>query len=60
MKEAWTLEVTLAINLKMSIFEMLVTWSLFQKFYSHIDSNSGEKFEDMFLFKMASKGTFLS
>ena len=60
MKEAWTLEVILAINYKISIFERSVTCSLFQEFYSHIDSNSGEKFEDMFLFKIASKGTFLS
>ena len=27
--------------------------------YSHIDKNSGEKFEDMFLVKIASKGTSL-
>ena len=31
----------------------------FQELYSHIDKNSGEKFEDMFLVKIASKGTFL-
>ena len=27
---------------------------------SHIDKNSGEKFEDMFLFKIACKGTSLN
>ena len=32
----------------------------FKKLYSHIDENSGEKFEDIFLVKMASKGTSLS
>ena len=32
----------------------------FQESYSHIDKNSGEKFEDMFLVKIASKGTSLS
>ena len=31
----------------------------FQELYSHIDKNSGEKFEDMFLVKIASKGTSL-
>ena len=31
----------------------------FQELYSHIDKNSGEKFEDMFLAKIASKGTSL-
>ena len=31
----------------------------FQGLYSHIDKNSGEKFEDMFLVKIASKGTSL-
>ena len=29
----------------------------FQELYSHIDKNSGEKFEDMFLVKIANKGT---
>ena len=28
-----------------------------QESYSHIDKNSGEKFEDMFLVNIASKGT---
>ena len=32
---------------------------LFQELYSHIDKNSGESFEDMFLVKIASKGTSL-
>ena len=32
----------------------------FQELYPHIDKNSGEKFEDMFLFKTASKGTSLT
>ena len=31
----------------------------FQELYSHIDKNSGEMFEDMFLVKIASKGTSL-
>ena len=31
-----------------------------QELYSHIDRNSGEKFEDMFLDKKANKGTSLS
>ena len=31
----------------------------FQELYSHIDKNSGEKSEDMFLVKLASKGTSL-
>ena len=31
----------------------------FQELYSHIDKNSGKKFEDMFLVKIASKGTSL-
>ena len=32
----------------------------FLELYSHIDKNSGGKFEDMFLVKIASKGTSLS
>ena len=44
----------------MSIFERSVTCSFFQELYSHIDKNSGEKFEDMFLVKLANKGTSLS
>ena len=32
----------------------------FQELYSHMDKNSGEKFEDMFLVKIASKGTSLN
>ena len=31
----------------------------FQELHSHIDNNTGEKFEDMFLVKIASKGTSL-
>ena len=41
MKEAWTLVVILAINLKCPFFERSVTCSLFQEFFSHVDSNSG-------------------
>ena len=40
---------------KMSIFERSVTCSFF-----HVDKNSGGKFEDMFLVKIASKGTSLN
>ena len=32
----------------------------FQELYSHINRNSGEKFKDMFLVKIASKGTSLT
>ena len=32
----------------------------FQELYSHIDKSSGEKFEDMFLVKITSKGTSLN
>ena len=42
---------------KMSIFQRSVTCSFFQELYSHIDKNSGEKFEDMFLVEKASKGS---
>ena len=45
---------------KMYIFERSVTCSLFQELYSHIDKNSGEKFENMFLVKITSKRTFLN
>ena len=46
---------------KISISEMSVTCSsFFQELHSHIDKNSGKKFEDMFLVKIANKGTFLS
>ena len=31
----------------------------FQEFYSYIDRNSGEKFENVFLIKIANKGTSL-
>ena len=31
----------------------------FQELYSHIDKNSGKKFEDMFVVKIVNKGTFL-
>ena len=31
----------------------------FQELHSHINKNSGEKLEDMFLVKIASKGTSL-
>ena len=44
---------------KMSIFERSVTLVFFQELYSHIDKNSGEKFEDMFLVTIVSKGTSL-
>ena len=44
---------------KMSIFERSVTYSFFQELYSHVDKNSGEQFEDMFLAKIASQGTSL-
>ena len=44
---------------KMSVFERSVTCSFFQELYSHIDKNSGEKSEDMFLVKVANKGTSL-
>ena len=43
----------------MLIFQRSVTCSFFLELYSHIDKNSGEKFEDMFLVKIASKGTSL-
>ena len=44
----------------MSISERPATSTFFfQKLYSHIDKNSGGKFEDMFLIKIASKGTSL-
>ena len=43
----------------MSVFERPVTCSFFQELYSHIDKNSGEKFEYMFLVKIASKVTSL-
>ena len=43
----------------MSIFERSVTCSFFPELYSHIDKNPGEKFEHMFLVKIASKGTSL-
>ena len=32
----------------------------FQELYSHIDKNSGKKFEDMFLVKIANKGISLN
>ena len=41
----------------MSIFQRSVTCNFFRELCSHIDKNSGEKFEDMFLVKIASKGT---
>ena len=44
----------------MLIFQRSVTCSFFfQELYSHIDKNPGEKVEDMFLVKIASKGTSL-
>ena len=45
---------------KMSIFERSVTFGFFQELYSHIDKNSGKKFEDIFLVKIVNKGTSLS
>ena len=45
---------------KMSIFERLVTCSFFFRNCSHILTRiQGQKFEDMFLVKIASKGTSL-
>ena len=44
----------------MSIFERSVTCRLFQELYAHIDKNSGETFEDIFLVKIANKGTYSS
>ena len=43
----------------MSIFERSVSCSCFQGLYSHIDKNSGKKFEDMFLVEIANNGTSL-
>ena len=40
----------------MSTFEDV---GFFQELYSHIDKNSGGKFEDMFLIKIANKETSL-
>ena len=45
---------------KMSIFQRSITCSFFPELYLHIYKNSGEKFEDMFLVKIAHKGTSLS
>ena len=45
---------------KMFIFQRSVTCSFCQELYSHIDKNSGEKFEDMLVVKIASKGTSLN
>ena len=42
----------------MSIFQRWVTCSFFHELYSHIDKNSGGKFEDMLLVKIASKTWF--
>ena len=40
---------------------MIGNMQFFQELYSHIDKNSGEKFEDMlFLVKIANKETSLS
>ena len=45
----------------MSIFERSVKCSFFfQELYSHIDKKSREMYEDMFLVKVANKGTSLS
>ena len=46
---------------KMSNFESSATCSFFfvQELSSHIEKNSGEKFEDMFLVKIASNGSSL-
>ena len=45
----------------MLIFQRSVICSFFfQELYSHIDKSSGGKVEDMFLVKIASKGTSLS
>ena len=40
-------------------FSKVGNMQFFQELYSHTDKNSGEKFEDMFLVKIASKGTSL-
>ena len=44
----------------MFIFERSLTCGFFQELYSHVDKNSGEKFEDMFLVKIGSKGTSIN
>ena len=41
-------------------FSKVGNMQFFQELYSHIDKNSGEMFEDMFLVKIASKGTSLT
>ena len=45
---------------KMWIIQRSVACRLFQELYSHIVKNSGEKFEHMFLVKIASKGASLN
>ena len=40
-------------------FSKVGNMQFFQELYSHTDKNPGEKFEDMFLIKIASKGTSL-
>ena len=40
-------------------FSKVGKMQFFHELYSHIDKNSREKFEDMFLVKTASKGTSL-
>ena len=42
----------------MSVSERSVTCSFFQELYSLINKNSGEKFENMFLVKIANKFFF--
>ena len=45
---------------KMSIFEMSVTCSFFRNWTHILTRNRGEKFENMFLVKITSKGTSLA
>ena len=47
----------LMVHLSLRTNQNWVTCSFFQELYSHIDNNSGKQFEDMFLVKIASKGT---
>ena len=44
---------------KLLIFERSVTCRFFCGLYSSVDKNLGKKFEDVFLFKIANKGTTL-
>ena len=44
----------------MSVFERSVPFSFLLELYSHIDKNSGEEIEYIFLVKIASKGASLN